>query len=91
MAARRGALVDTVSATTAVHAHGASIELAGNGIDVSLIGFAMIKNSPLIGAVSKALNYMIAHDTYGDVLKKWHLSDIGVTKAVVNDATKAAG
>jgi polar amino acid transport system substrate-binding protein len=50
-------------------------------------GIGLNKNSGLSKAVKAAVDKLIADGTYGEILKKWDLSENAVTEAVINPST----
>jgi polar amino acid transport system substrate-binding protein len=87
-----GAIVDTVSAVTAVRAAPDKLQLApGKEIDSSVLGIAIAKDGPLLGATEKAIDFLISDGTYAKVFKKWGLPQIMVTRAQINGGATTGG
>lgn len=88
----QGAIVDTISAVTAVRAAPSRLELApGEEIDTSLLGIAIAKDSGLLKATQKALDFLISNGTYGGILQKWHITQIQVPSSQINGGANTSG
>lgn len=51
-------------------------------------GVAFPKGSELVEPVNGAINLLIEDGTYGEILKKWNLADIGIAKSEINGAVE---
>lgn len=71
--------------TVATRTGGTPLELTGAQLDPLPYGIAVAKTAPgLRDAVRQALDRLIADGTYTKILRKWHIEDGAVTRAVVN-------
>lgn len=72
--------------TTATRAGGTALELSGEQLEPLLYGVAVAKtNTALRDAVQEALDRLIRNGEYAKILKKWHVEDGTVERAVVNE------
>ncbi|WFB05854.1 bifunctional serine/threonine-protein kinase/transporter substrate-binding domain-containing protein [Streptomyces sp. LX-29] len=71
--------------TAATHSGGDALELTGEQIDAAFYGIAVVKTGTVLrDAVRKALDSLIASGEYARILKKWHVEDGSVERAVIN-------
>ncbi|MET7798944.1 protein kinase domain-containing protein [Streptomyces decoyicus] len=71
--------------TAATRAGGTALELSGEQFEPLLYGVAVAKaNTALRDAVREALDRLIRNGEYAKILKKWHVEDGAVERAVVN-------
>ncbi|WP_411136585.1 ABC transporter substrate-binding protein [Streptomyces sp. C10] len=69
----------------ATRAGGTALELSGAQLETLLYGIAVAKtNTVLRDAVREALDRLIRNGEYAKILKKWHVEDGSVERAVVN-------
>ncbi|MFJ3951274.1 transporter substrate-binding domain-containing protein [Streptomyces libani] len=69
----------------ATRAGGTALELSGAQLEPLLYGIAVAKtNTALRDAVREALDRLIRNGEYARILKKWHVADGSVGRAVVN-------
>ncbi|WP_405411788.1 bifunctional serine/threonine-protein kinase/transporter substrate-binding domain-containing protein [Streptomyces decoyicus] len=72
--------------TAATRAGGTALELSGEQLEPLLYGVAVAKtNTALRDAVREALDRLIRNGEYTKILKKWHVEDGAVERAVVNE------
>lgn len=72
--------------TAATRAGGTALELSGEQLEPVLYGVAVAKtNTALRDAVREALDRLIRNGEYAKMLKKWHVEDAAVERAVVNE------
>ncbi|MFC5252931.1 protein kinase domain-containing protein [Streptomyces nigrescens] len=72
----------------ATRAGGTALELSGEQLEPLLYGIAVAKtNTALRDAVREALDRLIRNGEYAKILKKWHVEDGAVERAVVNEGS----
>ncbi|MGW2020965.1 bifunctional serine/threonine-protein kinase/transporter substrate-binding domain-containing protein [Streptomyces decoyicus] len=76
------------SHTAATRAGGTALELSGEQLEPVLYGVAVAKaDTALRDAVREALDRLIRNGEYAKILKKWHVADGAVERAVVNEGS----
>ncbi|MFD3423490.1 bifunctional serine/threonine-protein kinase/transporter substrate-binding domain-containing protein [Streptomyces decoyicus] len=74
--------------TAATRAGGTALELSGEQLEPVLYGVAVAKaDTALRDAVREALDRLIRNGAYAKILKKWHVEDGAVERAVVNEGS----
>ncbi|WP_413788101.1 substrate-binding periplasmic protein [Streptomyces platensis] len=72
--------------SAATRAGGTALELSGEQLEPLLYGVAVAKtDTALRDAVLEALDRLIRNGEYAKILKKWHVEDGAVERAVVNE------